>query len=651
MKLLAIFNLFIFLLFVSKSISLSVINGTGSTLAQPVYNNYIFAYTLIKPSISITYTGSGSGIGRTSVVNNSALWGGTDVGLTAIDRAQAPNVQAYPMIAGGIVPAYFLPSVTKQLFLGRDELGLIFAGNITMWNDVRLQSINPNITLPNQPINVVVRSDSSGTTQIFTQTLSMMSPTFAAQVGTVTTFPSRFTNYSRQNGNEGVRAYIQVIPYSLGYIAYSAVSQVPVSWATVRNRDGNIATDPINGIFNNIARANFSSDFTSSIADLPGNDSWPIAGFTYIVMQTRANDRCEERREFMKFILFNLQDPNVRSSNIQGFYVNLPFTIVEQVKTKLLNNTCNGLVSARYILIPQHTSGVFPAIYALAGIGLFIVLAMAIVFLISPGEKLSFSEIVYIIVFTFGCVVGIISVFFWADHPRNNSVCLARQWLTPLGLAIVLSALSSRLFQIAMIFQHYIQAKRVTRAKLNLWLFASMIASIVAIVIILILWSAIDQYRKVEFVLNQNELSTDLKCDSNNLDVFLSLIAAVIGVLLVWCMVVIYMTWSINNQVGSSRWLVMSVYNILLSLLVLIPLVFRGTTNDNDLCIIISIGALFIMVSTACSIFIPKLIRAYRKKTRKDNSSSPTRKSEAGANEDEFNEIVRVAKRIDKDKN
>eukprot|EP01091_Cochliopodium_minus_P010195 TRINITY_DN2657_c0_g1_i2.p1 TRINITY_DN2657_c0_g1~~TRINITY_DN2657_c0_g1_i2.p1 ORF type:complete len:131 (-),score=2.69 TRINITY_DN2657_c0_g1_i2:119-511(-) len=103
MKLLAIFNLFIFLLFVSKSISLSVINGTGSTLAQPVYNNYIFAYTLIKPSISITYTGSGSGIGRTSVVNNSALWGGTDVGLTAIDRAQAPNVQAYPMIAGGIV--------------------------------------------------------------------------------------------------------------------------------------------------------------------------------------------------------------------------------------------------------------------------------------------------------------------------------------------------------------------------------------------------------------------------------------------------------------------------------------------------------------------------------------------------------------------
>jgi len=239
------------------------------------------------------------------------------------------------------------------------------------------------------------------------------------------------------------------------------------------------------------------------------------------------------------------------------------------------------------------------------------------VFLISPGEKLSFSEVVYVIVFTLGCVIGLVSCFFWAEYPKNSSICGARQWLTPLGLAIVLSALSSRLFQIAMIFQHYIQAKRVTRAKLNLWLFSSMIVSIVAIIIILVLWSAIDHYRKVEFVVDQNDLTTDLKCDSDNLNVFLGLIAAIICVLLVWCMVVIYMTWSINNQVGSSRWLVMSVYNILLSLLVLIPLVFRGTTNDNDLCIIISFGSMFIMVSTACSIFIPKLIRAYRKRTKK----------------------------------
>ena len=94
----------------------------------------------------------------------------------------------------------------------------------------------------------------------------------------------------------------------------------------------------------------------------------------------------------------------------------------------------------------------------------------------------------------------------------------------------------------------------------------------------------------------------------------------------------------------------MSVYNILLSLLVLIPLVFRGNNGDFDLSIIVGFGLIFIMVSTASSIFIPKLIRAHKKRNQKSKSSSPTRKSEAGANEDEFNEIVRVAKRIDRDK-
>jgi len=167
-------------------------------------------------------------------------------------------------------------------------------------------------------------------------------------------------------------------------------------------------------------------------------------------------------------------------------------------------------------------------------------------------------------------------------------------------------------------------------------------------IVILILWSAIDHYRVVEFVYDALELQDDLQCNCDHLAVWLGLLVAHIGVLIVWSMFVIYLTWSINNQVGSSRWLVMSVYNILLSLLVIIPLMFRGNNDDRELSIVIGFGLLFIMISTALSIYIPKVLRAIKK--ARASASSGTRQSGAeGGNEAEFNEVVRVAKKIDKD--
>ena len=120
------------------------------------------------------------------------------------------------------------------------------------------------------------------------------------------------------------------------------------------NRDGLLANDPIQGVSDEIIFAEFKTDFTASLSDLQGPGSWPISGFTYLLLQTRTFSMCEERRELMKFLLFNLQDPNVRESNNAAFFANLPFSIISQVKNKLLNVTCDGKVSARYVLVPQH---------------------------------------------------------------------------------------------------------------------------------------------------------------------------------------------------------------------------------------------------------------------------------------------------------
>jgi hypothetical protein len=122
---------------------------------------------------------------------------------------------------------------------------------------------------------------------------------------------------------------------------------------TVVNKNGKTVSDPINGVSDGIL-VSFDKDFTASLVDLEGDTSWPYSGFTYLLLQTRTFDRCAERRELMKFLLFNLQDSNVRKSNNDAFFTNLPFSIISQVKEKLLNVTCDGKAVARYILIRQH---------------------------------------------------------------------------------------------------------------------------------------------------------------------------------------------------------------------------------------------------------------------------------------------------------
>jgi len=347
-----------------------------------------------------------------------------------------------------------------------------------------------------------------------------------------------------------------------------------------------------------------------------------------------------------------LTNPSTIASTVENGFSPFPTALVNQILQKLQNVTCGPVGSATSVaatcLIPQHVDPVFTALYVLAAIGLAMIIGMCVFYLIKPGEELSFSEILYIVVFSVGIAVGFIAVFFWAASPCNDSICGARQWLTPLGLAVVLSALSSRLFQIAMIYKHYTQAKRVTRSKLNLWLFASLGISVLVQVIILVIWSAADHYRRCQFVYSSLDFEDDAECTCNYLAVWLGLLISHIGILLAWSMFVIYLTWSINNQVGSSRWLVMSVYNILLSLLVVIPLVLRGNNDDRTLSIYVGFGLLFIMASTALSIFIPKLARAI-KKSRSSATAKSSQSNAEGGNEAEFNEVVRVAKKIDKD--
>ena len=175
------------------------------------------------------------------------------------------------------------------------------------------------------------------------------------------------------------------------------------------------------------------------------------------MLRTREESFPEERREFMKFVNFVLTNPvTLAYTKSQGF-APFPSRIVNLVLAKLENVSCgvppNNYPCIRPQLVPQHTSPAFVAMYVLAAVGAAMVLSILVFYLFNPGEELSFSEILYLITFSLGILIGYLSVFFWAASPNNSSICQARQWLSPLGIAITLSALSSRIFQIVMIYK------------------------------------------------------------------------------------------------------------------------------------------------------------------------------------------------------
>ena len=234
---------------------LVALNGTGSSLAGIIYEQYIFAYSLVQPNVTITYTSTGSGAGISAIESDSVIWAGSDAVLVNSDYEKVPTIQQYPFLAGSVIPIYHLPELEGRdvLNLGREEIGCIFGGVIRMWNDPKIVALNPNLAskLPAAPILVVVREDTSGTTEIFTNSLSSMSPTFRSIVGGTTYFPDAFTagkNFIRQPQNEGVVAAVRVFKHSIGYCSLSYILTAPIPFAAVVNKAGTLVTNALDGV-------------------------------------------------------------------------------------------------------------------------------------------------------------------------------------------------------------------------------------------------------------------------------------------------------------------------------------------------------------------------------------------------------------------
>ena len=303
------------------------ITGAGATFPYPIYAKWADAYKKATGS-GMNYQSIGSGGGIAQIKAKTVDFGASDMPLKAEDLAQSGLVQ-FPAIIGGVVPIVNLEGIAPgQLRFTGPVLADIYLGKIKSWNDKAIADLNPGVKLPADPITVVRRSDGSGTTFIWTDYLSKVSPEWKTKVGagTAVSWPEGVGG----KGNEGVAAYVQRIKGSIGYVEYAYAKKNKMAHGAVQNRDGQYV-QPDDATFQAAAAG---ADWKGTpgmgviLTDQPGKASWPISGASFILMYAK-QDKPANAVEVMKFFDWSFKNGAAMASELD--YVPIPDVLSKQI--------------------------------------------------------------------------------------------------------------------------------------------------------------------------------------------------------------------------------------------------------------------------------------------------------------------------------
>jgi phosphate transport system substrate-binding protein len=278
-----------------------MINGAGATFPYPIYSTWFDAYTKVDPSVRFNYQSIGSGGGQKQILAQTVDFGASDGPMSDDNLSKAPGKLLHiPTVAGADVVAYNLPG-NPALKLDADTIAGVFLGEIKKWNDPKIVALNPGVTLPDQEVVVVHRSDGSGTTYIWTDYLSKISPEWKTKVGTNTSvnWPTGIGG----KGNEGVAGQIKQTPGALGYVELIYAVQNKMPYADVKNAAGKFVKPSLESITAAMATAQIPDDFRFSITNAPGENAYPICGATWLLVYEQQKDATKGKKlvEFLKW--------------------------------------------------------------------------------------------------------------------------------------------------------------------------------------------------------------------------------------------------------------------------------------------------------------------------------------------------------------
>jgi phosphate transport system substrate-binding protein len=267
------------------------INAAGATFPEPIYAKWFTEYNQLHPNVKINYQAIGSGGGVLQTSQGTVDFGASDMPVTDDKLASAKiKFMHIPTVLGAIVPIYNVPGVTNDLNFSGDVIADIYLGKITKWNDPRIVKDNPGVNLPNKQILAVYRSEGSGTTFIFTDYLSKVSPDWKAKVGnnSAVQWPTGFG----ASKNEGVAAMVKQTPGAFGYVELIFALQNKMAYGSVKNAAGKYVRGSPEGVTAAAAAAakTMPADYRVSITNAPGADSYPISSFTYLLIPLKFAD-------------------------------------------------------------------------------------------------------------------------------------------------------------------------------------------------------------------------------------------------------------------------------------------------------------------------------------------------------------------------
>ena len=308
------------------------INGAGATFPNPIYQQWFNEYKMAHPDVSINYQSLGSGAGIRQLTEGTVDFGASDMPMTD-EQMKGLKIPAYhfPTVLGAVVLSYNVPGVTGDLNLTGDVIAGIFLGNIKKWNDPKIASANPGVKLPGNDIEIVHRSDSSGTSFVFTDYLSKVSPEWKMKVGANTSvqWPAGLGG----KGNEGVSGLIKQTPNSIGYVELIYAVQQKMPYANVRNASGKF----VKASFDSVTAAaagvkDMPADFRVSITNAMGAGAYPISSFTWLLIPSQIKDPAKKKAitDFLGWMLTTGQKDCQTLS-----YAPLPQAVVEKEKKQI----------------------------------------------------------------------------------------------------------------------------------------------------------------------------------------------------------------------------------------------------------------------------------------------------------------------------
>jgi phosphate transport system substrate-binding protein len=302
------------------------VTGAGATFPAPIYAKWADAYHKASGA-RINYQSVGSGAGLKQIKAKTVDFGASDMPLKDEDLAKDGLMQ-FPMVIGGVVPVINIKGIAPgQVKLSGAVLADIYLGKITKWNDAALMALNPGVPLPDAVIAPVARADGSGTTFIFTNYLSKVSPDWKDKVGEGTTV--KWLTGTAGKGNEGVAAFVQRLPNSIGYVEYAYVKQNKMNYVQLKNKDGQWVAPSDDAFKAAAAGADWGKTFYQITTDQPGKTAWPITNPTYILM-AKAQDKPGQATAALKFFEWAYNNGDKMADDLD--YVPLPASVKELVR-------------------------------------------------------------------------------------------------------------------------------------------------------------------------------------------------------------------------------------------------------------------------------------------------------------------------------